>query len=220
MQKIKDLLKNKKIILIIVITLIIITMIVGLLGYFVVKEKNDEQVSKINKLYETLKDKTSYSFEAKIDDNNKIYYANSENKAYINTIYNEIGSKFIIKDGNTYLILDDMKTYYTYKNNETDLEKIEIELKNIKDLKPKNGKEKIHNKNYKYEEYKILTSLSMLDTSNIKEEQEVKTRFYFKGNDLVYIKTIIGEKEEILKVDISNKVDKKIFDIPTDYKEM
>lgn len=220
MSEIKNTGKNKKIILISVVSIIAVALIAGLLWYFISKGNNEENVSRLNQFYETLQSKTSYSFETKLDDNNKMYYANLENKAYINTIYNGTESEFIIRDGNTYLILDDMKTYYTYKNNETDLDKIETELKDIKDLEPENGKEEIENKTYKYEEYKVLTSLTMLDTSNIEENQEVKTRFYFEGDNLIYIKTIIGETQEILKVNISNNVDKKIFEIPSEYREM
>ena len=60
----------------------------------------------------------------------------------------------------------------------------------------------------------------MMDTTEIKENEEVKTRFYFKGDKLAYIKTIIGEKQELLKVDISYDVDNNLFEIPSDYKEM
>lgn len=56
--------------------------------------------------------------------------------------------------------------------------------------------------------------------STISQGQEVKTRFYFDNNNLVYIKTIIGNKQEIFKVNISYDVDSKLFEIPSDYKEI
>ena len=56
--------------------------------------------------------------------------------------------------------------------------------------------------------------------SDLEEDQEVKTRFYFDGDKLVYIKTIIGDKQELLKVDISDNVDNNLFEIPSDYKEV
>ena len=49
----------------------------------------------------------------------------------------------------------------------------------------------------------------------------IKTRFYFKGNKLVYIKTIISDdNQQLLKIDYSEKVDSGLFEIPSDYKEM
>lgn len=211
---------KKKIIPFITIAVIVVAAIVGLIWYFVAKQNNEEGALKLNQFYEDLQSKDTYSFTTTLNDENKMYYATQENKAYISTIYKGTESEFIIKDGNTYLVMDDVEAYYTYKNNETDLEKIETELKEIKDLEHENGKEKIENKTYRYEEYKVLTSFTMMNTSNILESEEVKTRFYFKGNDLVYIKTIIGEKEELLKVEISDNIDNKIFEIPSNYKEM
>ena len=60
----------------------------------------------------------------------------------------------------------------------------------------------------------------MMDTSEISGNEEVKTRFYFEGDKLAYIKTIIGGKQELLKVDISYNIDNKLFEIPSNYEEM
>ena len=49
------------------------------------------------------------------------------------------------------------------------------------------------------------------------EDLNKKTRLYFKGKDLKYIKTISGENEEILKVEISDKVDNNLFQLPEGY---
>lgn len=51
----------------------------------------------VQKLYEELKSKESYSFITTLDNNNKMYYAKQQNKAYIETIYDGSESKFIIK---------------------------------------------------------------------------------------------------------------------------
>lgn len=212
--------KIKKIILISAIAVIVLVLISGLIWYFNSKENNGEDVLRLNQFYETLKSKDSYSLTTTLDDNNKMYYATQDNKAYIKTIYEGTESEFIIKDGNTHLIMDDVETYYTYNNNETDLDKVELELKSIKDMEHENGKEKIDNKTYRYEEYKFLTTFVMMDTSEISENEEAKTRFYFDGDKLVYIKTIIGEKQELLKVELSYNVDNNLFEIPSNYKEM
>lgn len=220
MSEMQDTGNKKRIVLISVIAIVVVILIAGLMCYFVTKEKSEEDILRLNQLYETLQSKNSYSFTTTLNDNNKIYYVTLENKAYIDTIYKGTESKFIIKDGNSYLIMDDAKAYYTYQNNETDLNKVELELKNIKELEHEKGDEKIENRTYKYEEYKTLTTFTMMDTSEIKENEEVKTRFYFNGDKLAYIKTIIGEKQELLKVDISYNVDNNLFEIPSDYKEM
>ena len=65
-----------------------------------------------------------------------------------------------------------------------------------------------------------ITSFTMMDVSEIGADKEGKTRFYFDGDKLVYIKTIIGDKQEVLKVDLSYNVDSKLFEIPSDYQEM
>ncbi len=46
-----------------------------------------------------------------------------------------------------------------------------------------------------------------------------KTRLYFQGDKLVYIKTIAGDKQELLKVENTYKVDNQLFNIPSDYTE-
>ena len=83
----------------------------------------------------------------------------------------------------------------------------------------KREKEKIENKTYTYEEYNTVTKFVMMDNSE-NEGQEIKTKFYFDGNKLEYIKTIVGNKQELLKVDISDDVDNNLFEIPSEYKEM
>ena len=213
--------KKKKITLIVCIAILVILIIGGTIWYFSSKENNEEEsVSKLNLLYEDLKSKESYSFSTLLDSNNQMFYAKSSNKAYVDTIYNDTESKFIIRDGNSYLLIENSKSYYTYNNNETDLNKIENDFEKFKDAKFEKGKEKIDNTTYDYEEYKILTDLTMQDVSDLTSNEEVKTRFYFKDNNLAYIKTIIGEKQELLKVDISYNVDNNLFEIPSDYKEI
>lgn len=212
--------KKKKIILISVISIIVVALIAGLIWYLNSKENIEEDVFRLNQLYETLKSKDSYSFTTTLDDDNKMYYATQDNKAYIDTIYEGAESEFIIRDGNTYLIMDDIETYYTYKNNESNLNKVEAEIESIKDTEHEKGKEKIDNKTYQYEEYKALTTFTMMDTSELKDNEDVRTRFYFKDNKLVYIKTIIDGKQELLRVEISYDVDNSLFEIPSNYEEM
>lgn len=215
--------KTKKIILIIVAVVLILAVMAGLVWWigFGNKEEGtrEEKPSQIEKLYATLTEKQAYSITTTLDNENTIYYAKKDNKAYNEAIRNGKKTKFIVKDGNSYLVVDDQQAYYTYQNNETDLNKIVEQLENVKDETYTEGKEKVQGKKYHYEEYEKVADFLMKDV-NSTDEQKIKTRFYFDGDKLVYIKTIVGDYEETLKVDISYEVDSKLFEIPSDYKQV
>lgn len=211
--------KNKKIIIISSIIAVIVIIVAVLIYCMVFNYFEEDATSKVNKLYTQLQEKSVYSFSITLDEENNMYYAKNDNSAYVDTINKGNESKFIIKDGNSYLLSDDDKTYYTYKNNETELEKIILTLEKLKDMSYAKGKEQIENRQYQYEEYETVTDFSF---KNISEQgkQTAKTRFYFDGNKLVYIKTIIGNEQEILKVKISDEVDENLFQIPSDYQNL
>lgn len=215
---------KKKKAIIAVIILIVLLAILGVVWFFVFNNKNttnsretnnNREISEISKLYDTLQASTGFSFETILDDENHMYYAKSNNMAYIDTVSNGRETKNVIRDGNTYLLVDDSKSYYTYSNNQTNLNMITRRLEEIKDLECETGKERINNKNYSYEEYTALTEFAMGDFTE--NSSDVKTRFYFDGDELVYIKTIEGDKEEVLEVNISANVDQNTFQIPSDY---
>lgn len=217
--------KKKKIILISVIVIVVLIIIGGGIWYFISKNSNNNETvnesaenSKLSKLYQELNSKNSFSFETILDDNNKMFYAKSGNTAYTDTNYNGNKTKYVIKDGNSYLLVDSSKTYYTYKNNMVNLNKVQEafdELINGEGYET--GKEEINGENYNYEQYVGKTNLTLQSFDD--DTNNVKTRLYFKGNDLVYIKTISEETEELLKVNISYEVDPNLFEIPEDYKE-
>ena len=218
--------KKKKIIIISVVSIIVIALIVGLIIFFVNRNNNGEEgttiaanSSKIARLYDDLSKEQSFSFTTTLDDNNKETYAKNNNTAYTDTIYDGEESKFIIRDGNSYLLRDSDKIYYTYQNNEVNLNKVLEQLNEIKDTELIEGKEEVDGKNYNYEEYTGITNFAIKLTDDNNSE-DVKTRFYFDGNDLVYIKTIIGNNQELLSVEISNDVDSSLFEIPEDYRGM
>ena len=215
--------KRKKVIIISVVSIIVIALIVTLVILLVNNSKNNGESStnstKIAKLYNELSNEQSFSFTTTIDENNKEIYAKNNNTAYTDTIYDGEESKFIIRDGNSYLLRDSDKIYYTYQNNEVDLNKVLEQLNEIKDSELAEGKEEIEGKNYDYEEYSGITNFAIKLTDDNNSE-DVKTRFYFDGNELVYIKTIIGNNQELLSVEISNDVDSSLFKIPEDYRGM
>ena len=215
--------KRKKVIIISVVSIIVIALIVTLVILLVNNSKNNGESStnstKIAKLYNELSNEQSFSFTTTLDDSNKETYAKNNNTAYTDTIYDGEESKFIIRDGNSYLLRDSDKIYYTYQNNEVNLNKVLEQLNEIKDTELIEGKEEIDGKNYNYEEYTGITNFAIKLTDDNNSE-DVKTRFYFDGNDLVYIKTIIGNNQELLSVEISNDVDSSLFEIPEDYRGM
>lgn len=210
--------ENKKVIIIFIIIAIVAVCLGIILCFLLVPNTSKELSFSINELYESLKQEQAYSINLTLDENNKSLYAKQSNIAYLDDILNGVETEMLIKNGNTYLIKDEDKVYYVYKNNETNLNKIEDILEALKDKEYQTGEEKIDNKSYSYIEFNQLTDLVIMNTSNIKSDTK-KTRFYFDGKDLKYIKTIAGNKEELLKVTISRDVDNKLFQIPSDYEE-
>lgn len=210
--------ENKKVIIIFIV-IAIVAVCLGIISCFLLVPNSSKELSfGINELYESLKQEQSYSINLTLDENNKSLYAKQSNIAYLDDILNGVETEMLIKNGNTYLIKDEDKVYYVYKNNDTNLNKIEDILEELKDKEYQTGKEKIDNKSYSYIEFNQLTDLAIMNTSNIKSDTK-KTRFYFDGKDLKYIKTIAGNKEELLKVNISKDVDNKLLQIPSDYEE-
>ena len=208
--------KKKKIILISIISVIIVLIILGI-AVIVIGNNKKEDTSKVINLYNTLKGKEEYSFFMKSNEDNEIYYAKKDGRAYIRTNYKGNIIENIIKDGNTYLLNKEDKCYYTYRNNEIDLNKIELNLKELDGVENTKGKEKIDGKNYEYEEYKKVIPLTMLDTTDNFEGYSM--RFYFKEQDLKYIKTFKDDKKELLKIEILDNVDNKLFEIPSNFEE-
>lgn len=214
--------KRKKMILIVTTIIVILIAISAIVVYFIMKSNNANEVSKLNTYYEKLKNSNEYNFSVILDEKNNTYYTKQNTRAYINSTYKGKNSKYIIKDGNTYLLKDSDKTYYTYTNNEIELYKIELQINNIKDKDATSGKEKVEGKKYAYEEFAGLTDFYFDSIKEGVNEDNIKTRFYFdNNNNLVYIKTIIDENtQQLVKVDFSENVDNNLFEIPSDYEKM
>lgn len=216
--------KKKKIIIISVISIIVLALIIGIAIFLINRHNSEESQSysgdtRIARLYDRLNKEKMFSFTTTIDDNNKEIYAKTSDAAYIDTIYEGEESKFVIKDGNSYLLNDENKIYYTYQNNEIDLNRVIEQLEEVKDTELVEGTENIEGKEYNYEEYSGFTSFAF-KLSDEGNTDNMKTRFYFDGDNLVYIKTITSNTQELLKVEISDDVDENLFEIPSDYREM
>ena len=142
------------------------------------------------------------------NDSTKIIMARNDDKYY----YEINGSSNMIviqKDGIRYTLDSSMKTYF--KEDIVTVEDFSLGIlpSNMDDLKTKGyetGKEKILDQNLRYERYTYDTYTST---------------YYFKGDDLVYIKEVTPLKTVILKYsDYKNSFKKRLFDIPDSYTEM
>ena len=152
---------KKKTILIIVICVLAVLIIGGLVYYFgFYRNQNNEggtgtsgeqENSKLSAVYDELKKDDIYTFTRTVDEDNKITIARSEDKGYKESIINGRDTKYIVNDGNTYLLQEDTKRYYQYDNNVMILSEITGVLEELKDQEYEKGKEKINGKNYQYE---------------------------------------------------------------------
>lgn len=216
---------NKKILGVIIIAIIII--ICGVVA--VVNKNNESESSKLRNVYQKLIENQTYSFtKYDFEEKNKTITLRKEGKTLIDMYNSGEHLSTLILEGDTYLILHENKEYSVYANNNQDEEILTKELEQISKLEYTEGKEKIYGKTYKYEEYKGVSNFLIYSDSNM-DAASIKTRFYFKGKELVYIKTIFdtvnpetGERkqtEELQTVKIEYEVEDSVFDIPEDYAE-
>ena len=194
-------------IFIIIITIITLAIIAG-----------NNKGTKVAKLYKKIAKSDEYSFEMKDTSNYEIIIAVKNGQISIDM--NNDGERVttLVKENTEYLISHSQREYYAYDGEETD-ETIVTEM--LKDLEKADdtGKEKVNGKTYKYEEYKGFEGF-MTSAGLGNEEENVSTRFYFDGNDLVYIKTVVeGQEDELLEIKVSYSVPDELFEIPSDYTE-
>ena len=87
---------------------------------------------------------------------------------------------------------------------------------NIADIVEKN----YNRKKYAYEEFEQNDRFLINKDLAVTDLNQAKTRLYYnKFGNLVYIKTIVGIKQELLTIKISTEIDNSIFEIPTNYAE-
>ena len=213
--------KNKRIPLIVVILVIIVI----IFGISKLLSQKDDQTQKLAKIYEDLNSNQTYLFEMEQNSNNKIIMAKKGDKTIIDQYSKDSETKTeshtttLVKDNNTYLILHDRKEYYVYEQNNVEQNILTDGIKEVIDKDFTTGEEKVKGKKYNYEEYNGSTMFMITNTLEL-NEADIKTRFYFdKNGNLTYIKTIYGEEQELLKVNLEKDVDDSIFEIPSDYAE-
>lgn len=216
--------KLKKTMIIIGI-IILVVVIIGVI-IFALSSKNKtnktEQTEsvEIQKNYEKIANSKEITFTITLDENNKETIVIKDGQAYKETTRNGVTYKYIVKGNDTYFVDDSNKTYYTYKNNTEISTEIQQKLSKLKEMSSNTGKEKVKGKNYQYEEFEKYQDFLINNKIAATDLTKAKTRIYYDNDKIVYIKTIAGDEEELLKVDISyGTVKNDYFNIPSEYKD-
>ena len=199
--------------MIIIGIIILVVVIIGVI-IFALSSKNKtnktEQTEsvEIQKNYEKIANSKEMTFTITLDENNK------------ETTRNGVTYKYIVKGNDTYFVDDSNKTYYTYKNNTEISTEIQQKLSKLKEMSSNTGKEKVNGKNYQYEEFEKYQDFLINNKIAVTDLTKAKTRIYYDNDKIVYIKTIAGDEEELLKVDILyGNVKNDYFNIPSEYKD-
>lgn len=216
---------NKKTIIILTISVIVILIIAGLICFFVANKNNSNnqsqetpaQESKTQKIYDELKNSEAYQFTRKIDDNNQVLIAKKGDRAYEKEIFKGSETNYLVKDGDLYLLSATNQRYYIYQNNDEILNLIVNAFSKIENKTYTEGKEEINGKKYNYEEFQGIQEFLVDSNLYSADEANIKTRFYYSGNDLKYIKTITENNEELLEIKIEYEADDSLFEIPEGY---
>lgn len=211
--------------MIIIGIIILVVVIIGVI-IFALSSKNKtnktEQTEsvEIQKNYEKIANSKEMTFTITLDENNKETIVIKDGQAYKETTRNGVTYKYIVKGNDTYFVDDSNKTYYTYKNNTEISTEIQQKLSKLKEMSSNTGKEKVNGKNYQYEEFEKYQDFLINNKIAVTDLTKAKTRIYYDNDKIVYIKTIAGDEEELLKVDILyGNVKNDYFNIPSEYKD-
>ena len=206
----------------------IIILVVVIIGVIIFALSNKNKTNKteqtesveIQKNYEKIANSKEMTFTTTLDENNRETIVIKDGQAYKETTRNGVTYKYIVKGNDTYFVDDSNKTYYTYKNNTEISTEIQQKLSKLKEMSSNTGKEKVKGKNYQYEEFEKYQDFLINNKIAVTDLTKAKTRIYYDNDKIVYIKTIAGDEEELLKVDISyGTVKNDYFNIPSEYKD-
>lgn len=216
--------KKTKIILM-TIFLIIITVIIG--TFIIVNQhKTAERVpeseqsksTKTSQLYDKILNEKEMTLTKILDEDNKIFIAIKDNKGYKEVTLNGNTEKYIVKDGNTYYLDEFNEKYYKYQSNDTIITEVKEQFQALCNNSFLKGKESIEGKNYKYEEVSGFQDFLFNYELAVNDLEFAKTRLYYDGENLKYVKTTVGDNNELLEIKISFKgVKDNYFEIPESY---
>ena len=223
---------DKKRNIIILIVIVILVMVLGAIFIFSYSQNQENQndtstqtsISSLkptlSKIYEKMLQGEIYTFSLILDENNKTITVRNGDNARIDFYQDGVHTTDIVKDGATYRLIHEDKQYFEYPSNTVELTNLLRKFERTKeDVTPQKGEETIEGKNYYYEEYKGTAEFLMQGKAGV-DLTEASTKFYYDNDSLVYIKTILKEKEELLKVEMSYSSGQTSFEIPTDYQKI
>ena len=210
---------NKKTIIIAAITIAVIILVCVITFSITGSKGNSSSSNKIINITEKLVSNI-YTITRKTDDTT-ITIVRKDDNAYKEEKTNSRTVKYYTKDGNSYSLSENSKKIYQYANSNDMLYEFTSELGNLENITYLTGTEKINGKEYQYQEYSdydsFLINLDLLENEENDGNREIITRLYFSNKDLKYIKTMIGNQEELIEVDIEYKANENILEWPSDY---
>lgn len=198
----------------IIIVSIIISLILIITGTVILIYSNDEQqvieeksiqenydTSKLISIKEKLQNGENYTVSLTLNDENKKTITRNGEQAKIEVVDEGEKTTYVVKENTTYMVLDNNKTY-EYKNQSSMLYEFENQIGDITLLKFATGTEEINGKKYTYEEFE-QSSIFLINFKGTIDRSKTKTRVYFDKDELKYVKTYVGDVEQLLKVEIS-----------------
>lgn len=186
---------------------------------------NEKKTSNVKSLYDKMQKSQKYTFsmeETSTDINYKVSMAQRGEDVSIDMYSDEEHTTTLILDNKSYYLMHKDKEYYDNGEEKVESDIVLSGLKNISQKQYTTGKEELNGKTYYFEEYEN-ENMDFIIFANINESSKVKTRFYFNGNKICFIKNFIesedGSQEELIKVTLKYEVDDSLFAIPEDYAE-
>ena len=206
-------------------TIIVVSLIVLLLIIAVVFILKGDQKDRVKNMYNKIQNSQNFTFsmeENTSDINYKVSMAQRGKDVSIDMYSNEEHTTTLVLENESYYIMHNDKEYYDFGEEKVDSDIIISSLKNIVKDDYISGKEEIFGTTYYYEEFNN-ENMDFIIYANVNESSTAKTRFYFNGNNICFIKNIISSEdenqEELIKTKLVYKVDNNQFEIPEDYAE-
>lgn len=218
--------KRKKIIIITAVIISIILIIVGTVCLILGNNQEEEKIieaqeengeSRLIAIRDKMLETKNYYVSLTLNEDNKKVVIKNDKQAKVITLDEGEKNTYIIKDNNTYVLSDNSKTVSEYKNSIALLNDFTNRIDKVLAKKYAIGKENIEGKEYRYEEFEQTSAFIINYKRNI-DESTTKTRIYFEGNNIKYIKTYVGEIEQLLKVEMNfDDQSNNDFSIPEEY---
>ncbi|MBO4293696.1 MAG: hypothetical protein J5881_04860 [Clostridia bacterium] len=207
-----------------IILALVLTAIVVVVGVFTNNGTNQSEtkveknygISYIEDLYNKLQETENYSFNTILNEENYKKISRNKDSAKIEIEDEGTAQTYIVKNENTYLLTEKNKKYYEYNNNTSILNDLENKVKDLLKNKFNEGTENINGKDYTYQEFE-KTSSFLINFKKNYDNYNAKTRFYFADGNLHYIRTYVGEVQQLLKVELEFNNQKEGYKIPSDY---